>query len=162
MSWNSCYWALISVYRNYKIKREIHKDKPFLKSASQLEIKSSRHLTFIYHHHCYIVLVMNWIRFWINCSRQHFFHFLLRERLTWEGQEGKFIIYDPLVFFFLFPPTSLIATEPPRSPPCRWFLSLGPRSQHITTVQTLKEQAVVPLADLGLSLPCRHHSSSDL
>lgn len=86
---------------------------------------------------------MNWIWFWINCSRQHFFHFLLRKRLTSERQKGKFIIYDHLIFFFLFPLVSLIAMEPHKLPHCHQLHSLELQSQDITTVQRFKEKAIV-------------------
>ena len=96
-------------------------------------MKSLECLILIYHHHCYVVLIMNWIRFWINCSRQHFFHFLLRKRLTWEEQEGTLIICNHLTFFFffLFPLVHSIAVDPHHPTLCCRLLSLGPWSQHI-------------------------------
>lgn len=114
-------------------------------------------LIFIYHHHCYVVPVMNEIRFWTNCSRQHFFHFLLRKGLTWQEQEGKSSFTTLWCFSFSFH-YQLHCHGTPQAPSCR---SPWGREPPAMTVQGLREHAAAPRAELGLTLPCRCHSSSN-
>lgn len=136
----------------------MNKDKQFLKTILSIRKWAFECLIFIYHHHCDVVPVMNEIRFWTNCSGQHFLHLLLRKGLTCRNKKGNPSFTARWCFPFPFQHQLTCHGAPP-APSCPLP---GPRATRQDSQSRAQRACCCTRAGLGLTLSCRCHSSSNL